>query len=148
MQIKEMEYSDLQAVQNINLRNLPENYNMKFYIYQLATNPGLSFICTVDNKTVGYIIGKREEEKKNHGHIISLCVEKDFRKQGIADSLVKKFLETFKKNSNEKPKIGLKVRVSNSIAIEFYKKRKFSIVDTEKKYYSDGEDAYSMECII
>ena len=38
----------------------------------------------------------------------------------------------------------LEVRVSNTPAINLYKKLGFIVVTTKKQYYSDGEDAYYM----
>lgn len=42
--------------------------------------------------------------------------------------------------------VSLHVRVSNDAALQLYKgKLKFQVMEIEKKYYADGEDAYSMK---
>ena len=61
----------------------------------------------------------------------------EFRKKGIAFSLIQKFLEEY---PNLK-KIFLEVRQSNIPAINAYKKAGFNQISVRKKYYSDGEDA-------
>lgn len=146
MLIKNMEYEDLPYVQKLNILNLPENYNMSFYIYHLATYPGLSFICFIDDKVVGYVIGKIEDDDgKTKGHIVSLCVDKPYRRRGVAGKMLDALLDAFSTKQNEKLCVGLRVRLSNKNAISFYKKNEFKITNEEKNYYVDGESAYIME---
>ena len=77
------------------------------------------------------------------GEIQDLLVDGSFRKKGIASTLINNFFETSKKNNIKK--IFLEVRESNVIGINFYRKNGFSIFNTRKKYYSDGENAQVMQ---
>ena len=47
------------AIQNCNLHNLPENYQMKYYFYHALSWPQLSYVA-VDPKgrIVGYVLAK------------------------------------------------------------------------------------------
>ncbi|KAM0686516.1 N-terminal acetyltransferase A complex catalytic subunit ard1 [Conglomerata obtusa] len=149
MAIRKMNFSDLQAVQNLNIRNLPENYVMQFYIYQLGTNPDLCFVYCNESRVVAYIMGKTDvEENIEKGHIISLCVEKEYRRKGIAKMLLQNIVDMYKIKSIKNYRVGLKVRISNNVAIDFYSKNGFNIVSTENKYYGDNEDAYTMEIVL
>ena len=102
-------------MQNTNLWCLPENYQMKYYMYHILSWPQLLFVAEDHNgKIVGYVLAKmwvatgfllkcfrwlystrppvenREEDAyPPHGHITSLAVLKTHRKCGIATKLMK-----------------------------------------------------------
>lgn len=89
-QIRPAQLSDLPALQSTNLQNLPENYQMKYYLYHLLSWPQLTFVAVEQKgRIVGYVLAKMEEEneekeevavvdkdakKEKHGHITSLAV--------------------------------------------------------------------------
>lgn len=135
-------------MQNCNIMNLPENYQMKYYFYHLLSWPQLSFVAE-DHKgrIVGYVLAKMEEDREDeppHGHITSLSVMRTYRRLGIAEKLMtqaqKNMVEVFNAQY-----VSLHVRKSNRAALHLYKDTlKFSIHEVEKKYYADGEDAYAM----
>lgn len=43
---------DVQAMQNANLQNLPENYQLKYYIYHILLWPQASFVATTYDATI------------------------------------------------------------------------------------------------
>lgn len=147
MNIRQFRIEDLPAIQNCNLCNLPENYQMKYYFYHATTWPQLSFVAEdAKGKIVGYVMGKLEEEpnEKPHGHITSLAVMRTHRKLGLAEKLVKLSHRAMKEICGA-PYVSLHVRVSNKAALHLYQnKLQFEIKGTESKYYADGEDAYWM----
>lgn len=88
--IRQATINDIQAMQNANLHNLPENYQLKYYMYHILSWPQASFVATtyedVSNdlnlneeveikdpkgdtsyirkgeKIVGYVLGKMEDD--------------------------------------------------------------------------------------
>ncbi|OBA19457.1 acyl-CoA N-acyltransferase [Metschnikowia bicuspidata var. bicuspidata NRRL YB-4993] len=89
--IRRATINDVQAMQNANLQNLPENYQLKYYMYHILSWPQASFVATtydesevakavsakreliVDpkgdtayigkgEKIVGYVLGKMEDD--------------------------------------------------------------------------------------
>jgi peptide alpha-N-acetyltransferase len=88
--IRQATVNDIQAMQNANLHNLPENYQLKYYMYHILSWPQASFVATtyedVSNdvalteneeiedpkgdtsyirkgeKIVGYVLGKMEDD--------------------------------------------------------------------------------------
>jgi peptide alpha-N-acetyltransferase len=87
-------------------------------------------------------------DKTPHGHITSLSVMRTYRRQGIADKLMRQALyaltETFKSEY-----VSLHVRKSNRAALHLYRDTlKFEVLSIEKSYYADGEDAYSMKKVL
>ncbi|GAV29136.1 hypothetical protein PMKS-002616 [Pichia membranifaciens] len=149
--IRRATVDDLQAMQNANLSNLPENYSMKYYLYHLLSWPEASFVAVstdveleeqdeqsdktakaevqyvgVNEKVVGYVLGKMadddtEADKTPHGHITSLSAEY----------------------------VSLHVRESNRAALHLYRDTlAFEVLSVEKSYYQDGEDAYYMKKVL
>jgi ribosomal protein S18 acetylase RimI-like enzyme len=45
-------------MQNANLMCLPENYQLKYYVYHLLTWPQLSYVAEDRGKIVGYVLAK------------------------------------------------------------------------------------------
>ncbi|OAD73774.1 hypothetical protein PHYBLDRAFT_177524 [Phycomyces blakesleeanus NRRL 1555(-)] len=147
MNIRQATVEDLMAVQNCNLLDLPENYQMKYYLYHALSWPQLSYVAEDDQgKIVGYVLAKMDEEDNSspHGHITSLSVMRTYRRLGLAEKMMqqstRQMVEVFGAHY-----VSLHVRKTNRAAIGLYRDTlKFSVHDIEKKYYADGEDAYAM----
>jgi len=143
--IRPCQIGDLMSMQNANLTCLPENYQMKYYLYHFLTWPQLSFVAEDDKENVvGYVLAKIDENDIKRGHITSLAVLRSHRKLGIATKLMKQaetaLLEVFDADC-----VSLHVRKSNRAAFSLYHEiLKFKIEEIEKEYYGDKEDAYSM----
>ena len=81
----------LLQMQHTNLLCLPENYQLKYYLYHSLTWPQLLYVALEGGKVVGYVLGKMDEDegKERHGHITSLAVLRTHRKRGIATMLMR-----------------------------------------------------------
>ena len=98
-----------------------------------------------------------EPATEAHGHITSLSVIRTWRRLGLAAKLMQQSEKQMCQAFNAKY-VSLHVRYfmvfvtsllyfrkSNRAAFHLYKDTlSFDIHDIEKKYYADGEDAYSM----
>ncbi|EAU84375.1 silencing group B protein [Coprinopsis cinerea okayama7 len=150
MNIRQVRIEDLQGMQACNLHNLPENYTMKYYLYHAMTWPGLSYVAEDENgRVVGYILAKMDEDpqegKPPHGHVTSISVLRSYRRLGLAKKLMLQSQEAMV-DIYRAAYVSLHVRKSNRAALSLYKDTLgFRVKDIEKKYYADGEDAYSME---
>jgi len=141
--------SDLIDIQTTNLNCLPENYQMKYYLYHILSWPQLSYMAKDCNgKIVGYVLAKMEEDLKEgeekHGHITSLAVRESHRKLGLATKLMlqaaRSMVETY-----DAAYVSLHVRRSNRAALHLYQETLgFRIYNTEIGYYADREDAFAM----
>ena len=113
-------------MQHTNLRNLPENYTFKYYLYHALSWPTLLFVAEDDaGKIVGYVMAKLEDDdddKKKHldAHITSLSVLRTHRKLGIATKLMRA-THFQMKNVYRASSCSLRVRVTNRAAITLYK---------------------------
>ncbi|TDL29932.1 acyl-CoA N-acyltransferase [Rickenella mellea] len=149
MNIRVARVDDLMGMQACNLQNLPENYTMKYYFYHALTWPNLSYVAE-DHKgrIVGYILAKMEEDlqpgEEPHGHVTSISVLRSYRRLGLAKKLMVQSQEAMA-TIYRASYVSLHVRKSNRAAFGLYHDALgFAIHDIEKKYYADGEDAYSM----
>lgn len=139
---------DLLAVQNANLLCLPENYQLKYYLYHVLSWPQLLYVAEDFNgKIVAYVMSKMEEApgKTRQGHITSLAVLRTHRKMGLATKLMR-CAQGDMKNTLNAEKVSLHVRKSNYAAFNLYTRALgYKIKDIDEGYYADGEDAYFME---
>lgn len=51
IKIRQADIDDIQAIQNANLHNLPENYLLKYYMYHQLSWPQASFVATTYDET-------------------------------------------------------------------------------------------------
>eukprot|EP00808_Paulinella_micropora_P022929 g785.t1 len=136
-------------MQNCNLFCLPENYQMKYYLYHVLSWPQLLMVAEDGGKVVGYVLAKMEEEESHkekhcHGHITSLAVLRSHRKLGLATKLMEA-AHTQMKEVFRAEYVSLHVRKSNTAAFHLYKSTLgYNQHNVEAKYYADGEDAYDM----
>jgi peptide alpha-N-acetyltransferase len=88
-----------------------------------------------------------EEEPSDgipHGHITSLSVMRTHRRLGLAEKLMRQSQRAMAEIYRAEY-VSLHVRVSNVAALHLYRDTLgFDVDKTEKGYYADGEDAYSM----
>ncbi|KAL3113922.1 hypothetical protein niasHT_017872 [Heterodera trifolii] len=149
MNIRQATSEDLIKVQDCNLLCLPENYQIKYYMYHFLSWPHLSYIAEdTKGNIIGYVLAKMEEEMEDdepHGHITSLAVKRTFRRLGLAQKLMNQTARSMVEVYNARY-VSLHVRKSNRAALNLYAHTlKFDICDMEPKYYADGEDAYMMK---
>lgn len=148
---REASEEDLLAVMNINRICLPENYTYGFFETILHSYPKSFLVAEVDGQIAGYIMCRVERVLSRFqrfkickaGHVISIAVLPEYRRMGIASSLLKNAMKVLIE-VYDCSEVFLEVRVSNTPAITLYEKLGFIKVDRIKKYYIDGEDAYLM----
>ena len=94
--IRQATIKDLLGMQQCNLKNLPENYTFRYYIYHGLCWP--QFLHVAEDETgqiVGYVMAKMEEDdegnikKLREAHVTSLSVLRTHRKLGIATKLMR-----------------------------------------------------------
>ena len=138
MLIREFKLEDLKRIHEIELNSFDDSYGINMFkkLYDIGTG---FLVCEVEGDVVAYIIFWIKDE--GLGHIISLAVDKHYRRFKIASSLLNKALEIFKKM--EINRITLEVNVNNDAAVNFYKNFDFKI-DREVPNYYGKESAYVM----
>ena len=139
MIIREFKRPDVKRVLEIEMASFNDPYpaNILVDIYNLGAG---FLVAQENNRVVGYIIFwiKFEDE----GHIISIAVDKSYRRMEVGSKLVETSLNIFKKYNVRK--IKLEVRVGNKGARKFYSKMGFKEEKIVEDYYDDNEDAVIM----
>lgn len=96
------------------------------------------FILKVNDTTCGFIGTSKSFDTMD---ILSVVIAKEYRKNGLASTLLEYIFKLAKESNIEK--IFLEVRKSNLPAQNLYLKSGFSHINTRKNYYPDNlEDAY------
>ena len=151
IKLRPFEPKDLEQVMYINRTCLPENYPSYFFMDHFKRFPETFLVAEDRGVIVGYIMCRIETGLLSfkplgilkRGHTISIAVLPEYRRRGIGYALVSKALEAMAVKYGAK-ECYLEVRVSNTPAINLYKKLGFEIKKIIKGYYADGEDAYLM----
>jgi ribosomal-protein-alanine N-acetyltransferase len=118
------------------LTTYPDPENNAKVIFVAIKEGNSEFTTDFENK-IGYL---ELNVTGSEIDIVDLFTEPNFRRKGIAETLLETMFKTYKECE-----IFLEVRVSNVPAISLYRKMGFETVNIRKKYYSDPvEDALLM----
>lgn len=150
IRVRKTRINDLENIKQIEDIIFPDPFSFGIFkkYHQASLKEQVFFLVafTENNTIVGYIIGdffrSGEENKHVVGHISSIAVIKENRKQGVGSMLLNRVISYFTGIGCNI--VGLEVRKSNFIAQTFYKKRGFEIVGTLEHYYEDDEDGLAM----
>jgi ribosomal-protein-alanine N-acetyltransferase len=148
--IRKFALNDLQSVMHINRVCLPENYADYFFVDLYQRYPETFIVAEQDGEVVGYILCRIEMGLSNFGlggltkkgHIVSVAVLPQFRRKGIGEALINEAMRGMRLYRAKQ--CFLEVRMTNTPAIDLYKKLGFDVTRTIHGYYADGEDAYIM----
>ena len=111
-----------------------------YEFFALCVSPNVIALKVLSGvRIIGFIAG---DQRRSEGHtiIVTIAVDPDYQRRGIGERMMRE-VET----RSAVPRLQLMVRVSNLPALKLYRKLNYDIVDTWRRYYEDGEDAYVME---
>lgn len=143
LSIRKAQKTDAEQIEVLEQEAFPTSYwPLKQIEYELTTNPVAILLVVLDeDKVVGYL---DFDITFDSATICRIAVRKDYRKKGIASSLLLAMENVLGKQPDKVSFITLEVRVSNVEARKLYQKMKYEEVTIKKKYYDDGEDAVYM----
>ncbi len=134
----------------INLDTLPENYPEYFFRQIQERYPEAFYVVETEGKVIGYIMCRMEGGISNfglrwvrRGHIVSVAVLQEYRRQKLASELVKQSMKALETVYAAKEVI-LEVRTTNHAAVKLYDSLSFKRIRTLRTYYRNGEDAQLM----
>lgn len=142
LKLKNIKKTDLDEIMEIEEAAYPNHHWSKQAFENELDNKLAIYKCAVnsDNKIVGFYGFWQILEE---AHITTFATHQDFKKKGIATSLMINLVDECYKRMIKY--ITLEVRISNVPAISLYEKFGFSTIGTRKKYYQDNnEDALIM----
>lgn len=145
MPIREMKESDLPRVLEIQQELAFQDWNESQFAAELRANYALCVVYEagqgtpqVNGYAIFHLLGSDSE-------LLSIAVSRDCQHNGIGKALLEAGLSRL--SPKDKDRCFLEVREGNSTARKFYEKNGFTLFNTRKNYYSDGENAclYSLE---
>jgi len=138
LKIRPLSYLDLSQVLSVERRAFTSPWSLSMFVLELTKPSGIHLAALEDSQIRGYLICARYEEAY---HVMTLAVDPDHQRRGIASALLEAMLERAGPDAN----YTLDARVSNTGAISLYERFGFRAVGTRPRYYSDnGEDAIIM----
>ncbi len=118
-----------------------EAYSRETFEYLLTSPDSVSYrAVTTDGTMVGFIVGIVEPDRT--GHITTLGVAPEHRRRGIAQRMLLKVEEGFKRRGVRITR--LEVRSVNAGAQDLYQKLGFAVTQRLPRYYSNGGDGLLM----
>jgi len=139
MIIREFNLNDIPRVYEIERMSFEDPYDVN--VLEQLFDFGAGFlIAQINGYVVGYIIFWINSEDK--GHIISLAVDKNYKRQKIGSKLIKRAIATF--IEFDIFTITLEVRAKSIEAVDFYEAVGFKKDRFVSNYYEDGADAFKM----
>jgi len=141
---------DLDRVMYVNRKCLPENYSSYFFMELYERFPETFIVAEEDKEILGYVMCRIETGLPDFGllgiakkgHVISIAVLPEQQRKGLGQALMREAMKGMELHKARE--CYLEVRVSNTPAINLYKKLGFEISRAVHGYYANGEDAYIM----
>lgn len=133
--IRGLKESDIPSVVEIENISFTTPWSEILFFNEIYKQRSIAKVALIDKKVIGYICANFVADE---GHILNLAVHPDFRRKGIAKTLVENILEELKETDCRF--LYLEVRASNNAARELYEGFGFSVVGTRKKYYNKPEE--------
>lgn len=139
--IREMKETDIPSVVEIENISFTAPWSETLFFNEIHNPRSIAKVAVIeDGRIVGYICANQVADE---GHILNLAVHPDFRRKGIAKTLVADILKDLKEIACRL--LYLEVRASNYSAKKLYEGFGFRVVGTRKGYYNEPkEDAVIM----
>jgi ribosomal-protein-alanine N-acetyltransferase len=138
--IKPFSHSDLNDIVALTRISLGENYTHTLY-HNISENWPTGFLVAQDSgHIIGFIAGVLADNQS--ARILMLAVREGWRCRGIGTALLNAFMRECGLKGLKA--VHLEVRKSNVIAIRFYSRFGFQMINVLPRYYADGEDGYQM----
>lgn len=153
--IRDLSLDDLFTFNRVVLDTLTAVYPLSYYINRIVGFPELAKVAIAPNgEMVGFVFGHRVSKedgkvlapmvtppKDIRGHVCCLSIEHDFRRLGIARTLMHRFNESLERHKDWF--VALYVRCKNSSAIKLYESMGFMVSQWYPNFYDD-DHGYEM----
>lgn len=139
MIVRKFKPNDLKRVFEIENMSFNQSYGIK--MFQQLYEMGVGFlVAEEEDYVIGYVLFWLKYE--NQGHIISIAVDKNYRRSGAGTQLLVKAISILSLLKIDT--IYLEVNENNVGAVEFYKKFNFKVDRIVPGYYENGDGAMLM----
>lgn len=139
MQIEDMTKNHLPDILKVEQESFSHPWTENMFLEELSGKFSVYRVAVENKRAVGYM---GMWILADEGHVTNIAVAADYRRRGVASSLIDDFISLA-----EKKKLvfmTLEVRASNEGAISLYRKKGFAEAGRRKNYYDNKEDALLM----
>jgi len=140
LKIRGFKRGDLSELSSIEKASFKDPYPSALILTLSRMNPEHFLVAEASGRPVGYVSAL--VEPGGVVHLFSLAVHPEYRKLGVARSLLKALIGKLKAGGFSR--LILEVRVSNRPAITLYRSLGFKSAGRIPSYYEDGEAAEVM----
>ena len=140
MIVRELSELDLDSIVEIEESLYKDPWNKEAYLRDLENDIAFNYVLEHDGVILGYYGFWIMFDNVD---ITKVSIRKELQGKGLSNILIEDFFSRIK-NLDIKT-ITLEVRVSNTKAINLYKKNGFKEIAIRKQYYNDLEDAYILQ---
>jgi len=138
--IRAMQPDDLDAVLRLERASQPAPWSAGQFMQELSNPYATVDLLFREEVLAGYLCSWL---LCGELHVQNIVTALEFRRQGVAASLLRHVLERAALQGFEAA--FLEVRAGNEAAIALYRQFGFGLVSRRRRYYADGEDALVME---
>lgn len=142
--IRKFKPSDMFSVIKLSSETLSEHYNPNLFNYLYETFPNGFWVCEINHKIIGFIVGVKLNNEI--AKILMISVSNLYQNRSIGSKLLTTFLGEIILHNIKK--VELEVKKTNLKAINFYKRFGFEIVEIIKEFYENKDDAIIMRLIL
>jgi ribosomal-protein-alanine N-acetyltransferase len=140
VRFRPMNLADLDDIMAIERASFRFPWSLGFFRQELQVACARSILAELDGRIVAYVLFWILPGAVD---IHNIAVHADYRRRGIARSLLRRVIATAKEQSLTR--VLLEVRMSNLAAQKLYEALGFTKTGVRRGYYSDnGEDAFAM----
>ena len=141
--IREYRSEDFPSLYALDQLCFPEGiaYTPEEIALGLAQRGAFAWVAEIQERVVAFVLAY--QKKPLIGHIVTLDVHPDFRRQSIGCHLMDRAEQRLRERGAER--IILEVGVRNDVALRFYEKMGYVNKCLLPHYYADRSDAYLME---
>ena len=135
MIITEMNAAHVPQVAELERICFADPWSEKSVASELDNKWALWLVAVEDDQVIGYIGSQTSIDETD---VMNVAVHPDFRRRGIAESLIIRLVEELKNRGSHA--LMLEVRASNAPAIALYEKSDFLQVGCRKNYYRNPKE--------
>ena len=135
MIITEMNAAHVPQVAELERICFADPWSEKSVASELDNKWALWLVAVEDDRVIGYIGSQTSIDETD---VMNVAVHPDFRRRGIAESLIIRLVEELKNRGSHA--LMLEVRASNVPAIALYEKLGFLQVGCRKNYYRNPKE--------
>lgn len=138
--VRRMQFTDLEAVAQIERRVFTAPWSLGIFSAQLARETGIALVAEIDGHVIGYLIADMFVDV---WHLMNVSVDEPYRRRHIAGQLMESYFAITERQGHRGH--TLEVRGSNGAGIELYRSFGFVATGVRPGYYTDDrEDAVIM----